>query len=266
MNNTPNLHELSQALSAIPPEKRQGYALFEAKKTQAIRRLPFMKASLALIFHGEKRFSHQVCQAGQFLFVEQGRECTLSNEPIHNHYLSCFIEFENDEIEHLPIAQPEDDMLVMGDVSPALKLLIQQYAETCSSLPDSFASQRRIEILQLLQHEGFTLSRPPAFSTHYYQTMDLIQSHLAYNWQLEEVAQSINTSVSTLRRNLTKDGTSFKELNDRIKLGHGFYLLQTSQLPISIVASECGYQSQSRFSERFQKRFGLLPSKLRATK
>ncbi len=73
-------------------------------------------------------------------------------------------------------------------------------------------------------------------------------------------------SESTLRRKLSVEGTSMQEIKDQVKLGLGLQLLQTSNHSIVFIAEQCGYQSQSRFSSRFKKRFGLTPSALRKTK
>jgi AraC-like DNA-binding protein len=73
-------------------------------------------------------------------------------------------------------------------------------------------------------------------------------------------------SESTLRRKLKLEGTSVQEVKDQARLGLGLHLLQTTRQPISLVAEKCGYLSQSRFTDRFKKRFGLTPSELRKTK
>ena len=73
-------------------------------------------------------------------------------------------------------------------------------------------------------------------------------------------------SESTLRRKLKAEGTSLQEIKDQSRLGLGLHLLQTTQDPITLIAEKCGYQSQSRFTNRFKGRFGLTPSELRKTK
>jgi AraC-like DNA-binding protein len=73
-------------------------------------------------------------------------------------------------------------------------------------------------------------------------------------------------SESTLRRKLKVESTSVQEIKDSARLGLGLHLLQTSQHSIGIISDKCGYQSQSRFTERFKKQFGLTPSELRKTK
>lgn len=73
-------------------------------------------------------------------------------------------------------------------------------------------------------------------------------------------------SESTLRRKLKSELTSVQEIKDKTRQGLALHLLQTTQYSIGIIAEKCGYQSQSRFTERFKKHFGLTPSDLRKTK
>ncbi|WP_084683746.1 helix-turn-helix domain-containing protein [Psychromonas hadalis] len=46
----------------------------------------------------------------------------------------------------------------------------------------------------------------------------------------------------------------------------GIHLLQTTHFSIGLISEKCGYQSQSRFTDRFKTLFGLTPSELRKTK
>ncbi len=82
----------------------------------------------------------------------------------------------------------------------------------------------------------------------------------------ENICEQLAMSESTLRRKLKLEGTSVQEIKDQARLGLALHLLQTSRHSIGVVADKCGYQSQSRFTERFKKRFGLTPSQLRKTK
>ena len=69
-----------------------------------------------------------------------------------------------------------------------------------------------------------------------------------------------------MRRKLSAEDTNFQTIKDRIKLGHGLYMLQTSDTPMGLVANACGYQSQSRFTDKFKVMYGLTPSELRKTR
>ncbi|MFV2058954.1 MAG: helix-turn-helix transcriptional regulator, partial [Thiohalomonadales bacterium] len=75
----------------------------------------------------------------------------------------------------------------------------------------------------------------------------------------------LGVSESSLRRKLQSEQTGFRELLEEARLSHGLYLLLETVHPIGQVADAVGYQSQSRFGERFKRRFGMTPTELRRT-
>ncbi|BBF84563.1 transcriptional regulator, AraC family [Aquitalea magnusonii] len=85
------------------------------------------------------------------------------------------------------------------------------------------------------------------------------------DWRLAELAHQFFMGESTLRRKLDQEGHSFRKILDQVRLNTALGLLQSTQLPIGEIARQCGYASHSRFSQRFQKQFGIKPMQLRAT-
>jgi len=85
------------------------------------------------------------------------------------------------------------------------------------------------------------------------------------DWRIGEVTARLALSESTLRRGLRLEGTSFRDLLEEVRLDRGVELVMATEMPIGQIAHDCGYQSQSRFSERFRLRFSLSPTELRAT-
>ena len=82
-------------------------------------------------------------------------------------------------------------------------------------------------------------------------------------WTLDEVASAFRQSASTLQRRLAKDSGSFSQCLREVRLETAMALLQESELQVAEVAARCGYESHSRFSAAFRKRFGFAPSHLR---
>ncbi|ANM77692.1 helix-turn-helix domain protein [Serratia marcescens] len=70
-------------------------------------------------------------------------------------------------------------------------------------------------------------------------------------------------SPATLRRRLAAEQTRFEDLLIDVRMHHAMMLLQTTRWDMTRIAEACGYKSRSRFSERFQKRFGYAPSAIR---
>lgn len=85
------------------------------------------------------------------------------------------------------------------------------------------------------------------------------------NWHVGDVTARLAVSESTLRRGLRSEGTSFRDLLEEVRLDRGVDLLMGTEMPIGQIAHDCGYQSQSRFAERFRRRFSVSPTELRAT-
>ena len=126
---------------------------------------------------------------------------------------------------------------------------------------------RRKELIKLLCYQGYkeilSLVAKPRI---HHQLIDVFREDPSVRWSINDVSKKLAMSESTLRRKLQAEGTSFRDLNLQVRLGHGMHLLQTTSLSISMVSEQCGYQSQSRFSEMFRERFGLTPSQLRQSK
>ncbi|MER9648674.1 helix-turn-helix transcriptional regulator [Mesorhizobium sp. M0199] len=82
-------------------------------------------------------------------------------------------------------------------------------------------------------------------------------------WISKDLAQSLALSEATFRRRLADQGQSFKDLLIDVRMTAALTLLQVTDRPISEVAYQVGYESASRFSVRFKKRFGFSPTAVR---
>ena len=83
---------------------------------------------------------------------------------------------------------------------------------------------------------------------------------------LKEWAQRVGASERTLARLFEQDtGMKFGQWRQQMRLAHAAPLI-ASGLPLSSVAAELGYASQSAFSAMFKKTFGQSPSAFFANK
>lgn len=71
-------------------------------------------------------------------------------------------------------------------------------------------------------------------------------------------------SEATLRRSLAGSGQGFARILHNARLERGLALLQTTDLPISRIALDCGFGTPSHFSDSFRKRFGIPPKSIRS--
>ena len=107
------------------------------------------------------------------------------------------------------------------------------------------------------------LQNPPSLS---HQIHEIISENISGDWCVDRLATKLAMSESTLRRKLIAEGTSIQAVRDRTKLGYGLHLVQTTMEPVGRIAEHCGYQSQSRFTDKFKQLFGITPTELRKTR
>ncbi|GAB2647132.1 AraC family transcriptional regulator [Vibrio panuliri] len=82
--------------------------------------------------------------------------------------------------------------------------------------------------------------------------------------RIETAAQHLAMSRATLARKLTAEGASFRDVLAEIRMNHAITLLQRDYSQIE-TALACGYQSESRFSQRFKQQFGMTPHQYQLT-
>lgn len=89
------------------------------------------------------------------------------------------------------------------------------------------------------------------------QVSRYIAQNPSENHGLEAVASHFAMSRATLIRRLKQEQTQFKEVLIDVRLAHAIELMQQGCFDMTQLALRCGYQSASRFSQKFHDRFGL---------
>lgn len=80
----------------------------------------------------------------------------------------------------------------------------------------------------------------------------------------EAVADRLSLSVSTLKRQLQQEGSSFSALLNEARLRDAQRLLARADLSVADVAAALGYQNTANFTRAFQQWTGVVPSAWRA--
>lgn len=211
-------------------------------------------------------------QPGQMLLMPAGTELKFINQPLQGAYTAAVFSFDPQAVklfQQLPKA--EVSPVKQGYIVNASESLLQSMLQFLQQLPDKSLDQhwlllRQAEMLAALYADGLL--------DHFLSTqqgdwkqrvLSQLQLDIGHSWRMDELAQRLSTSESTLRRQLRKEETSFQALLDEVRLAHGLYLLQTQAMTIAEIAERCGYQSTSRFTELFRRRFQITPSVLRET-
>ena len=94
-----------------------------------------------------------------------------------------------------------------------------------------------------------------------------VQHHYAQDPSLQETADAVHVSSAHLSRLFRSDlETTYSSFLTEIKLSHAMNLLLHSGLPVSEVASQCGYQNSNYFCDAFKKVMGVSPLKFKKSR
>jgi len=261
---------LSAITSTLNEKGEQPFSVYSSAQEQNLLNVPIAKPLLIVVLKGNKELgvaNELVCQTGEFIFLSNSPAINMRNIPKDKEYYALLIEFDYADFVGLQINTSNKIEHYIGKSTPTLERCLQQFVESSQWAPMQVWSSRKREIISLLCHLGHTdilsLLASPQLKDRLH---DMFIEKQGYELTIEQICKQLAMSESTLRRKLKLENTSVQAIKDRARLGLALHLLQTTRSSIGLIADKCGYQSQSRFSERFKKHFGLTPSELRKTK
>lgn len=92
----------------------------------------------------------------------------------------------------------------------------------------------------------------------------LIEQELQTNSSVTDLCAKLHIGRRQLERRFKNDvGLSPGEYRQQLRLARAKWLLQTTDLEITTIAVECGYQDGAHFSRLVRRAFGVSPSELR---
>ncbi len=104
------------------------------------------------------------------------------------------------------------------------------------------------------------------FKSNEYEFKDIINAHLYESLRLDDLAFFAGLSLSTFKRKFKSIfGESPKQYINAKKLERAKFLFETTDLRISEVAYDCGYNDVAYFSKTFHTKFNQSPSEYRKT-
>lgn len=245
------------------------FSLYASVREQHILNAPILKPLLVCVLSGLKRLGRHgevACPAGGFVFLPNSPTIDMRNIPVNDEYCALLIDFEYSDFHQFQPAPGAAKPHLQGRLDEVLARTLRQYVEWSAYAPPAAWHFRRQELLQLLHqagHDVAAMAAPPSFS---HQLHRMISADIAGDWSARRLAAALAVSESTLRRNLKEEGTGLHAIVNRTRLGHALHLVQTTMQPIGRIADLCGYDSQSRFTEKFKHLFGVTPSELRKTR
>jgi AraC-like DNA-binding protein len=209
---------------------------------------------------------------GDAVAIAPGTTCDVQNETDRGGFESTWIVGADVILSTIEKAFPEHGKL--KDVE-ALKNLGDEFVQsferavqtivTPERVPDIVAEQRIRELLTWLAYKGVVL--PAQSPTDLPRKVRLmIGAAPERTWLSKDVAQHFAMSEATFRRRLADHGQSFNDILIDVRMTAALTLLQVTDRPIADIAYQVGYESASRFSVRFKKRFGFSPLAVRGAR
>jgi AraC-like DNA-binding protein len=233
---------------------------------QRIASAPFAELTVVRIGSGSKRIDNGAdsveVATGQYLAVASGQLLNIENipAPAGVYAASCL-----SILSDLPYPRADLPPRRWARLSPNTAL-DQAFAHAEQGLRETLTPTllryRVGELLEALAFSGF-MPVPREGEPTAERLRMLLATAPGDDWRAEDVAARLAMSAATLRRRLAAEHSGFRAVLEEVRLSHALALVQGSAQPLKWVALECGYQSASRFAERFRERFGCLPSELR---
>ena len=264
------MQKLIDKIKAIPKgEGALPFSVYRSVEEQRMLNVPVVKPLLILVLSGSKKLgvgSDVNCPSGSFVFLSNMPNVAMRNIPNNVEYFALLIEFDYSDFSAFEYKRGGTDTYFHGPIEPSLEFSLLQFVEWAAVSPPGLWHLRRQEILHVLASLGYdqvnSVMKPPTLSHEVYT---IIQANLTKDLDSNAISSMLAMSDSTLRRKLNAEGDNLQAIKDRAKLGHGLHLVQTSEQPIGLIAEQCGYSSQSRFTDKFKQLFNITPTALRKT-
>ncbi|MGF6575032.1 AraC-like DNA-binding protein [Paraburkholderia sp. GAS333] len=206
---------------------------------------------------------------GDAVAIAPGTTCDVLNETERGEFQSTWIVCANSILSRLESAFPNHKKLKK---LIALKELGSEFVQSFERavqaviaperIPGIVAEHRMQELLAWLAHTGWVFnSDTPSDLQRKVRLM--IGAAPDRIWISRDLAQSLAMSEATLRRRLADQGQSFNKILIDVRMATALTLLQVTDRTVAEIAYQVGYESASRFSVRFKKRFGFSPMTVR---
>lgn len=257
-----------------------GLGFFHCRQSHTLKAIPVVHPMLLLVVSGTKILSapdeELRASAGDLLILQGNCVVSVTNCPDlgSGDYLAVAVVFEPEimnayrQLDGEAAKDPEPTSGVrMGRASEDLLLSLSQTLDLSlsGSLTPLLRRHRMLEVLLLIARSGLIGDLLQAETSWRQRVASLLADDVHRSWQAREICRRLGVSEASLRRRLREEKTGFRAILEEVRLTSGLKLLQETRWPIGHVADSVGYESQSRFSQRFKMRFGMTPSELRRT-
>ncbi|ABV86574.1 helix-turn-helix transcriptional regulator [Shewanella pealeana] len=249
---------------------------FYGQKSQPLRNVPVYTPSIIAVTSGVKALLWQgetlVFDPNHWLLASSTQALTFVNEPYQSKFQSIQLSFLSPPSEWVLKLHAKSEISDSTFLSsPSLKVndslnfaFLQLIAMSEQSL-SSAVQQCYLDAFYLQLNEQGALSR--LFEGDFLSLREKVSRYLsadpAANHTIDNTCSHFAMSQATFMRHLSKEGTSFRVILAEVRMLCAIGIMQSisarNAVPLSQLelAIRCGYQSESRFSQRFKTQFGI---------
>ncbi|MBD9452201.1 helix-turn-helix domain-containing protein [Rhizobium sp. RHZ02] len=248
---------------ALPEVAEQFSTLctFVTRERERIAGCAFPRASIVVIVEGSKELVTMGRQmrfgAGTVLVLPGGWRGDVVNDPdpTSGVYRAIFIGFPDELVARAARSFPPPRAVRPIDLplDTVLAAAIHHAGEglTSGTLPALLIEHRVMEVLTVLGMRGVL---PVKSKTTSDAVRSLIRWQPDKSWTAHAIAAELGTSNATLRRRLTAESTSLRDLLTEVRVDLAATLLSEEGVSLREAALAAGYRSPRRFAERMRAR------------
>ena len=238
---------------------------YTGQKSQSLRNVPFIYPSVVWVQTGVKKLQWQndwiSIDRNNWLLTAGHSQHTFINEPSKNTFSSlqlCFltrpstalIQRSRQHSHHNTapnyLFDEEGEYLFMNLVNMPKSLPCNVQQCLVNAFFEYLANIGKLH--QLFSYQDLSWRD---------KLVELFRQQPSEHHSIESACQHLGLSKSTLIRRLREESTQFREVLAELRMGYALTLLQQQHYTQLDLAQLCGYQSETRFAQRFKKQFGL---------
>jgi len=238
------------------------------------RNITVDEPTIILVRHGSKCIrwlgNELTLTSGEAVIVGEGESFDVINTPGKNgSYEADWLSFSSEIVSRytrrntgcIPVREARKLAAPSDSFRRAFYHTTEIFTDA-AAIPEAVAVGRMQEMLDWLDEYGICFGNFQRTGLKK-KIRKLVSANASYSWSPGLVASQIGMSEATLRRKLQAENTSFSRLLADVRMCRALTLLQVTDLSVTQIAFEVGYESPSKFSARFRSRFGFCPGQVR---
>ncbi|MGM3172929.1 helix-turn-helix transcriptional regulator [Dickeya lacustris] len=246
-------------------------------RNQYVLRTVVMRADLiGLVLSGTKQLlapqGRCAFSAGECFILPRGTQWDVVNDPApQGRYVARVLNLQPETLTHF--YQQFGHFAALPAVRSFARVTNSaQMQETFLRAADALADERCsaalrehrvMEVLLVLAEQAAIVLTPPSVLSWRERVRRLVAQRPHDDWSVTRVAQALSSTPSTLNRRLAQEASTIAACVRETRLEAAMVLLQSSHRSVAAIARDVGYESHSKFTAAFRRRFGVLPSALR---